>query len=236
MPFPLAHPAAVLPLRRWCPRFLSFPALVIGSLCPDAGYAFGKWNTVLAPHHILGSVGFCLPVGLLCVWVFYGFRERLAGALPEAYRRLFLPLCQRPAAPIHILAVSIIVGAWTHLLLDGWSHRNGWFVEHWAWLRSPLMAIGQRRLRIYHLLWYAFTFGGALWLGLAYLKWLSGASGKAGGQSGTFRVVAASGFALLVLVLAAIHHLAHYPLEIYATSLGMAVAVLGFAILARPRA
>jgi hypothetical protein len=41
MPYPLAHPAAVLPLRRLCPRRLSFPALVVGSLCPDVGYPLG---------------------------------------------------------------------------------------------------------------------------------------------------------------------------------------------------
>ena len=28
MPFTLAHPAAVLPLKRFCPRYLSFPALI----------------------------------------------------------------------------------------------------------------------------------------------------------------------------------------------------------------
>jgi len=33
MPFPLAHPAAVLPLKRFCPQRLSFSALVIGALC-----------------------------------------------------------------------------------------------------------------------------------------------------------------------------------------------------------
>jgi hypothetical protein len=38
MPFPLAHPVAVLPFRRYCPRFFSLPALVAGSLVPDYGH------------------------------------------------------------------------------------------------------------------------------------------------------------------------------------------------------
>jgi hypothetical protein len=37
MPWTFAHAAAVLPLRRCCPRRLHFPALVIGSLTPDFG-------------------------------------------------------------------------------------------------------------------------------------------------------------------------------------------------------
>jgi Domain of unknown function (DUF4184) len=38
MPWTLAHPAAVLPLRPLCPHRLSFGALVVGSVSPDIGY------------------------------------------------------------------------------------------------------------------------------------------------------------------------------------------------------
>ena len=48
MPFPLAHPAAVLPFRRYCSRWLNFPALVIGSLVPDLGYLFPPIQRSLA--------------------------------------------------------------------------------------------------------------------------------------------------------------------------------------------
>jgi hypothetical protein len=47
MPFPLAHPAAVLPLRRYCPKYLSFPVLIVGSLVPDVGYCLGRLNASL---------------------------------------------------------------------------------------------------------------------------------------------------------------------------------------------
>ena len=90
MPFPLAHPAAVLPLRRCCPRYLSFPALVIGSLCPDSGYLFHAGN--FSHRFLAGSFGFCLPVGLVLVLVFYGVRRPVIGILPASYRRLLLPL------------------------------------------------------------------------------------------------------------------------------------------------
>jgi hypothetical protein len=61
MPFPLAHPAAVLPLRRV--QALCFPALVLGSLTPDFGYLFADLSRL--SHHLLGSLLFCLPAGLL---------------------------------------------------------------------------------------------------------------------------------------------------------------------------
>jgi hypothetical protein len=37
MRWTIAHPAAVLPLRRLCPRFLSCPALIVDSVAPDIG-------------------------------------------------------------------------------------------------------------------------------------------------------------------------------------------------------
>src|ERR1035441_6750811 len=119
MPFPLAHPAAVLPLRRYCPRYLSFPALIIGSLSPDFGYLFGHLHVDWFLHRFwAGNFGFCLPVGLLVVWLFYLARAPLLKIHPDPYRELFWPLCRRPAAPWPVLPVSVLVGAWTHDLLD----------------------------------------------------------------------------------------------------------------------
>src|SRR6185503_14629770 len=97
MPFPLAHPAAVLPLRRFCPRYLSFPALIIGSLSPDLGYLSGSFRLDVFSHRFLaGSFGFCLPAGLLLLLAFYLVRSRVVGILPARYRPVLSPLCQRP--------------------------------------------------------------------------------------------------------------------------------------------
>ena len=74
MPFPLAHPAAVLPFRRWCPRFLSLPALVVGSVCPAAAYAIPWWDLATRAHQVIGSMLFCMPLGLLAIWLFYRVR------------------------------------------------------------------------------------------------------------------------------------------------------------------
>src|SRR5438876_728351 len=95
MPFPIAHPAAVLPLRRYCTRWLSFPALVIGSVVPDVGYLLGE-DWINFSHQLSGSVPFDLPLGILILAVFYRFRTVVAGMLSAPYQRLLLPLCRRP--------------------------------------------------------------------------------------------------------------------------------------------
>src|SRR5712672_4557856 len=114
MPFPLAHPAAVLPLRRYCAKWLNFPALVIGALVPDAAYLFRNENISALSHQILGSIAFGLPVGFLVLAALYTLRVPAVEMLPNPRRRLFLSLCDRPIGPLWLAAASLIIGIWTH--------------------------------------------------------------------------------------------------------------------------
>lgn len=179
MPFPLAHPAAILPLRRYCPRHLSFPALIIGSLSPDVGYCFGNLNAGNFSHRFLaGSFGFCLPVGLVLVLVFYIARWPVVGILPSSYRRAFLPLCQRPAGSPFLIVISLLIGAWTHLFLDSFTHPDGWLVEHLPVLQTPVLPVGQHRLMVCEVLYAGCTLAGVAWLAFCYLRWLEKAAGS----------------------------------------------------------
>jgi hypothetical protein len=179
MPFPLAHPAAILPLRRYCPRHLSFPALIIGSLSPDVGYCFGNLNAGNFSHRFLaGSFGFCLPVGLVLVLVFYIARWPVVGILPSSYRRAFLPLCQRPAGSPFLIVISLLIGAWTHLFLDSFTHPDGWLVEHLPVLQAPVLPVGQHRLMVCEILYAGCTLAGVAWLAFCYLRWLEKAAGS----------------------------------------------------------
>ncbi|MDR3412349.1 MAG: DUF4184 family protein [Formivibrio sp.] len=172
MPFPLAHPAAVLPLRRFCPRFLNFPALVIGSLTPDLGYAFGGLNVQYFSHRLLaGSFGFCLPVGLMLVLIFYLFRLSVVRLLPAHYQRAFLPFCRRPAGSPWATAISLVVGAWTHQWLDALTHPEFWLVRYMPGLLAPILQVGSHRILLCEALYAGCTFAGVAWLASAYLRW-----------------------------------------------------------------
>jgi hypothetical protein len=171
MAFPLAHPAAVLPLRRFCPRWLSFPALVIGSLTPDAGYLLQAKQMDVFSHTLIGSLAFCLPVGVLTMLAFCALRSRFVKLLPEPYERAVLPLCQKPCGPFFAVLVSVLIGAWTHLLWDGCTHKDGWFVEHIPVLQTAVFTVGYRSARVCAFVWYASSFAGLVWLVLAFEKW-----------------------------------------------------------------
>ena len=151
MPFPLAHPAAILSLRRYCPQWLSFPALVIGSLSPDAGCLFRRFQLDELSHRWTGIIGFSLPTSLAALWLLYRFRAPILQCLPAAYGRLFSPACQRPPAALLTLVFSVIIGAASHLLLDSFTHKDGWLVEHAAILQYPVTMVGYRSVRVCHL-------------------------------------------------------------------------------------
>jgi hypothetical protein len=178
MPFPLAHPAGVLPFKRYCQRYLSFPALIIGSLSPDLGYGFGRLHVENFSHRFLaGSFGFCLPAGLLVLLVFYRVRTPAVGILPGRYRQAFLPLCRRPVgAPLSIV-VSLLIGAWTHLFLDAITHPDPWLVARLPILERPVLSMGNYWFRVHNLLYAGCTFAGVAWLAVGYLRWLERAAG-----------------------------------------------------------
>ena len=70
MPYPFAHPAAILPLAGPMGRFAAPSALAIGSVAPDLWY--------LVPglarddsHSLAGLFWFCLPAGALAYLAFH---------------------------------------------------------------------------------------------------------------------------------------------------------------------
>lgn len=90
-------------------------------------------------HTFPGLFLFCLPAGLIALYIYYKFlRSPALASMPDAIRRRmpanadfrFLP----PKQFLWIV-VSLLLGAVTHILWDGWTHMNGIFVRHFVELR-----------------------------------------------------------------------------------------------------
>ena len=235
MPFPLAHPAAVLPLKRYCPRFLSFPALIIGSLIPDSGYCLGIGN--FAHTFFPGSLAFCLPAGLLALALLYAIRWRLVQVLPATLRSGLLPLCLRPPGSPLAIAVSVVVGVWMHLGLDSVTHLNSRLVSHAPLLRGVVLIIGARKLRVYDALYIGSTYLGVAWLAWSYLRWLEAIGARPSANRKAVDHVCTMLFAALILGIAlrgrrgALHHGADLASIAWAFATGL--AVMGFFFVTR---
>jgi hypothetical protein len=170
MPFVLAHPAAVLPLRRFCGRFLSLPALILGSLAPDSAYVFGRMDVDGIAHRPIGGMVYSTITGLLVIGVLTLW-PRVRKALPTR-------LVSRLPFPETIawswfpgIVFSLMLGALTHVLWDSFTHKEAWAVYRFPFLRLPVLEIGYRTVRVCHLLWYASSFLGITYVCLVYAGW-----------------------------------------------------------------
>jgi Domain of unknown function (DUF4184) len=157
MPFTLAHPAAIFPLRR-LPALDPLP-LIVGSIVPDIGYYLPPSIAPLLPnaHSVVASVTFCLPAGFVLLLMLLALAPPLLEPLPARHRRFVAASIQNFAKRKNRLAVavvSILVGAWTHIVWDSFTHRGGWAVEHSALLRTSLEVPGLRSVEIFRILQY----------------------------------------------------------------------------------
>jgi hypothetical protein len=144
VPFTLAHPAAVLPLR----RFLWIPGLVAGAVAPDLGY----YLPVLPTHDVLGgslAALVLLVVGRLLL-------PSVMALVPE-FVRTRVPRPGGFRQPV-VRALSIVAGVLTHLLWDAFVQTDGWFVRRWDWLNVSVA--GPHRL--YNVIGYLSSLGGVV--------------------------------------------------------------------------
>ncbi|GIF41870.1 hypothetical protein Axi01nite_61810 [Actinoplanes xinjiangensis] len=151
------HPAGILPLKLWRPRWFDGVALTLGAASPDVAYLVDGSGLPVWPlsHQLHGLIIFCLPVTLLgCLMV------RRAVPVIAAHLPAGGPFALRDYGALRtsghrwwITVTSAIIGAGSHLVLDG---LEAWFpaIEYPAHLVGlAVMAaiaavIGRRRLLV----------------------------------------------------------------------------------------
>lgn len=202
MPFTLAHPAAILPLRGL--KYLRTAPLVIGAMIPDLPYYVpGHFNTLrLETHSVTGSFTICLALGYAALDAVYLLRRPLTALLSPRARWLCLgalaPFRRRPLEWT-LASVSILIGVWTHLLWDSFTHNDGWMVRRVAVLSAPVTVAGYHT-NVCHILQYVSS---AIGLGaLALWYWRLPAPRAAAADPGAPR--SAVGPALVLVSAAAI--------------------------------
>ena len=133
MPFTPAHTVAVFPFVK--SRKMCATALIAGSMSPDFEYFIRMDVTGAWGHNLSGIVFFDLPMTLAMVVVFHlAVKHRLIDNLPPFFQRRFAHLktitirqdiLERPATSV----ACACAGALTHVVWDGFTHRDGFFVQ-----------------------------------------------------------------------------------------------------------
>ncbi|MGN9775879.1 DUF4184 family protein [Micromonospora sp. H33] len=145
-----SHPAAVLPLKLWRPRWFDGVTLVTGAVSPDVAYLFtGTPWELPRTHTLAGLLWWCLPVALAYAWVVRRAVVVVAPHLPagSGFRWTDYTSLAAVRHPWWITAGSALLGALSHVAWDQVTHTNwlsafgvDWYAAtgvHW-WTVSDL--------------------------------------------------------------------------------------------------
>ncbi len=169
MPFTLSHAVAVLPLKKIHQKYRSMTGLVIGSMVPDFEYIIRLKIKSIYSHTLSGIVSFDLPLGMI---LYLGYMALVKNTLIDhltklLYQRLYpyKSFEKKDKVPILVIVISILLGTCTHLLWDGFTHPNGYFVSLFTFL-SKLIFIGRHQLYAYKLMQHGSTTLGAVFIAI----------------------------------------------------------------------
>lgn len=172
MAFTLSHVAAVLPGIRPLERLFpaAAPVLVAASMVPDLPHYLPLPVTREQTHSWAGIVGSDPLIAVLAgaVWILVLARP-LRDLAPRAVRERMAAVGDRPlrVCDVPVLYLAGVAGALTHVVWDGFTHSDGWFVRGagplagflfgrhvYQWLQFGTSAAGLAVLAVLAVRWY----------------------------------------------------------------------------------
>ena len=138
----LAHQVPAFAAKRKWPQ-LDGVALVVGSGMPDMAQAFDRrWDG----HSLIDQFLWSLPVGLLLAYLLRQFiAPRLAPYLPDFghFRLRDYGLVDRHRHTLWVSAYSVLLGAFSHLVLDQFTHPDSWLARQVHVLQRNAFMVGR---------------------------------------------------------------------------------------------
>ena len=166
MPFTFSHPAIVLPLKNTVGKKLSMTGLIIGSLTPDFEYFFRMKPYSEFSHTLLGALWFDVPLGLALCFLFHQIiKKPFIQNLPFILQRKLNHVLECNWALLFkqnwlFIVISLIIGAYSHILWDSFTHNNAFFVN----LLNLDQTVGETSIPIYKLLQHGSTLIGGIYI------------------------------------------------------------------------
>lgn len=162
MPFTFAHPAIVIPLKRNKTERFDVTALVLGSMAPDFEYfirfkAHGVWG-----HTFIGFIFLNLPLVLVSALLWnYVIKKSFIYSLPKRMQPYFTLFLYKRWEIRSIKAfvnfvISAIIGMFSHVLWDSFTHADSFFVNRIPFLSECIDIFGMK-IAIYKILQHGST-------------------------------------------------------------------------------
>ncbi|MDP8161969.1 DUF4184 family protein [Pasteurella skyensis] len=170
MPFTFSHPAIVLPLKPIFGKWVSLTALIIGSLTPDFEYFLRMRMYSEYSHTLLGALWFNLPLGIILFIIFHRIIKKTLLENSPRFIQYRLSQFKNEDGLLYlknhwiIVSISIVIGAYSHILWDSFTHQYAFFVHYFALGQM----LGHSNIPIFKFLQHLSTISGALFM-LCYL-------------------------------------------------------------------
>ncbi len=154
---------------------LVLSALVVGSVAPDFRYfldlgPFGHFS-----HSIKGAFLFCLPVSLAVLWIFQSVMKLpLISLAPERHQErlaIMAPFRWRPAGRFILIVCSVLLGTFSHIAWDAFTHDRGFVVRNLPKLRTPALEEFGSTRPLYNVLQHGSSLLGMALLIIWYWLW-----------------------------------------------------------------
>lgn len=165
MPFTFSHPAVILPFTKVKPQWFSLTALFIGSMAPDFEYflrmkMYGNYS-----HTLEGVFVFNLPLVIALSFLYHSIvRNHFIDNLPNALYNRLAPYkafnwSKYFAKHFMVVILSAIVGVFSHIIWDSFTHGDGFFVER-IWGLKGTFHLAGIKFKVYNVLQHISTVGG----------------------------------------------------------------------------
>jgi hypothetical protein len=171
MPFTLSHPVAAIPLKR---LGFSLSGLVVGSMSPDFIYILKLAPKIGYTHTLPGLFTFCLPASWVVLWLYQMLKQPLASLVPGLVPEPVPAAAGRERLKrFGLTSLSILAGACTHIVWDGFTHETGWMVAYFPALNSTALNLGFDQVSLARLLHHVGSLFGGGWLALQIKRHLA---------------------------------------------------------------
>ena len=159
MPFTVSHIVAALPLNNKLGKYSKYTALsplIIGSMTPDIAYITPFLvHQRMDSHSLIGLYLFCIPMGLTIYFLYHLLMAPVVVSFfPEKIKRLVHPdlfIGKLPSISSHVLIISLVLGAITHIIWDFFTHESG-IPQYLTWMNTPLLTIDGYELMSFRVL------------------------------------------------------------------------------------
>jgi hypothetical protein len=168
MPFTIAHSVTSKPLHSLSRGRLRLPGLAVGAMAPDFEYLVHLSATRTVGHTIPGLFVLCLPSALVVLFLWHRVVGPVlatllrpgTGGLTNGWAE---PVRFGPPARFAWLCASIVIGSFSHIAWDAFTHEGGVFVNLWSGFSHP---IGPGWIPVYRWLQYGCSVFGMAVLGV----------------------------------------------------------------------